>query len=678
MKKNHSSITVLSFLVLCSLYSVCGEADTSRHTSSQEVYPKIGLVLSGGGARGFAHIGVMKVLEELGIPIDYIVGTSMGSIIGGLYASGFSAEELEQLSRDIDWENIFSDTPPRHLWSYQKKRDASKYQLSVNFDVGQGLVVPQGLTSGRKISTLMALLTLPVADIEQFDLLPIPYRAIATDIVTGEEVIVDQGALSEAMRASMAVPGAFTPVKTNDHVLVDGGVVKNLPVDVVKQMGADIVIAVDISSPLKTEEELGDPISILAQMIDLQILKVTEEQRKMADVLLVPDLTGYSSVSFGEAEAISALGEKSARLQIDELEALSDRLRETRPAGRTLPDSFSQRVDDIYIENLEIEGPSQQHASRLWQSFQAQIGATLMPDFLEDTTTDILSSGEYESVKFTLAPGKEGGKILKLHLEERRKELHQLRFGMNYASRFDDPEPDKMVLLANVTLNHLTGPGSRWSNDVQFVNVTKFDSEYIQPLGNTWFLAPHLYDYDDYQLIYDDQESVARYNRDETGVEVRLGVFIKRIGEVSLGFLLEDIDVSPSTAVARDVFQAAHDTLTSVTFRTRFDWLDSSPFPHSGGLLSVDYQMASTDLGGDANFQRVFLDYGKYFGVSDRQTLKICVQVGTDFDSELKAYILMQLKNPLLSQNVVEKKLPDRAHSPYISFPRERERHQSA
>lgn len=635
---NKTVIIALSFMVLGVPLIAWGQSQTSTQSPSQDVYPKVGLVLSGGGARGFAHIGAIKVLEELGMPIDYIVGTSMGSIVGGLYASGYSAQELAQIIEEVNWEDIFSDTPPRNLWSYQKKREASKYIFGVDFDLKKGFVIPQGLTSGQKISNLMAFLTLPVADIEDFDDFPIPYRAVAADIVTGEEVVLDHGSLPEAMRASMAVPGAFTPVRIENHLLVDGGIVNNLPVDVAKRMGADVIIAVDISSPLKGQEELGNPISILSQMIGLQMLKITSAQQKMADVLIVPDLRNYFSVSFGSSQQISALGEEYTRLKIDELQALLDHIRKTRPASRSVPPSAIQTLENLFIEDIEIEGNTRYNESILLKQLHEQVGDTLMPDLLEERITELFSTGDYETVKFTLAPGKEKGKILKLRLEERRKNLHQLRFGMNYESRFDDAESDKMIFLVNSTFNQLTGTGSYWSSDLQFVNVTKFDSEYFQALGKGFFVAPYLYDHDDYQIIYENEESVARYDRTERGIGFRLGTFIYRIGEVSVGFLLEDLDVSPSTAVDPRFFQDYNETLTSLTFRSHVDHLDTFPFPHSGTFLNVDYQLALEDLGGDTHFHRLLLDYRKYFALNARNTLGFRLQAGTDFDSNIREY----------------------------------------
>ncbi len=614
-------------------------AQSTEMRKTDDVNPKIGLVLSGGGARGFAHIGAIKVLEAIGMPIDFVVGTSMGSIVGGLYAAGYSAEELETVINEVDWEDMFSDTPPRNLWSYQKKRIESKYIFGVGFN-RKGFTLPGGLTSGQKISMLLAFLSLPVSDIDDFDHFPIPYRAVAADIATGEEVVLDHGSLADAMRASMSVPGVFTPVTIDDHLLVDGGVLKNLPVDVAKALGADIVIAIDISSGLQDKEQLGNPLAILNQMIGLQMQKVTEEQRALADVLIIPDLGEYTSSSFGNAREISTLGETATRMQLDELRALLDKIRETRPAGRSVPSSIAKETEEIYIEDIVIEGNSLSNDAVLLEQLQYQKGAPLNPDLLDQSVTEIFSSGRYETVKFVLAPGSDAGKVLKLQLQERPQSPYLFRFGMNYASRFEDAAEDKMVFLANATLNNLTGAGSWWSTDLQFVNIDKIESDYFQPLGKGFFVMPTIHDSDDFQLVYEDKESVARYNIRATGIGVRFGAVIQRLGAVAIGYVLEDVDADPTTAagVQQEEFPAFDETVTSVTFQSRLDHLDTFPFPHSGSMLNIDYQWASETLGGEADFHKLSLDYWQYVALTTRNTLGLRLQAGTDFDTDIKPY----------------------------------------
>ena len=219
--------------------------------------PKIGLALSGGGARGAAHVGVLRVLEELRIPVDYIAGTSMGSIIAGLYASGMTLDQIEHALVTMDWEHIFDDDPPREELSFRRKRDDDLYLVKAKPGIRDGeLKFPAGLIQGQKFDLALRELTLPVAAVKDFDRLTIPFRAVASDIGTGQPVVLASGDLAKAMRASMAVPGAFAPAQIDGRVLVDGGITNNLPVSVVRDMGADIVIAVDISTPLASPDEV--------------------------------------------------------------------------------------------------------------------------------------------------------------------------------------------------------------------------------------------------------------------------------------------------------------------------------------------------------------------------------------------------------------------------------------
>ena len=225
--------------------------------------PKIGLALSGGGARGGAHVGVLEALEEMKIPIDYIAGTSMGSIVGGFYAAGYSADEIRQLMMEVDWEAAFTDRPARRNQTMRKKELDAEFLVPFRIGFNKGSIqLPLGVIEGQHLDQIFHRILLPVQEIRDFDQLQIPFRAVATDLVTGQEVVLSAGSLPDALRASMSVPGVFAPVKLDGRLLVDGGMANNLPVSVVREMGADIVIAVDISSPLLKEEQLKSVLSV--------------------------------------------------------------------------------------------------------------------------------------------------------------------------------------------------------------------------------------------------------------------------------------------------------------------------------------------------------------------------------------------------------------------------------
>ncbi|HTK99549.1 MAG TPA: patatin-like phospholipase family protein, partial [Pseudomonadales bacterium] len=232
--------------------------------------PKIGLVLGGGGARGAAHIGVIKLLQELHVPVDYVAGTSMGSLVGGFYATGMTAEQLDATVRAIDFDTLFKDATARRDEPYLRKLDDNLALFGPKVGIGpKSQLLAMGAISGQKISFLFQTLTSQRVQVDDFDNLPIPYRAMATDIVTGDAVVIDKGNLAVAMRASMSVPGAFDPVQIGPYLLVDGGLADNVPIDVVRKMGADIVIAVDVGTPLEPRENLTSLVSITAQLSGL-------------------------------------------------------------------------------------------------------------------------------------------------------------------------------------------------------------------------------------------------------------------------------------------------------------------------------------------------------------------------------------------------------------------------
>jgi len=629
-----------------------GTAEQSvESTPTQDsVRPKVGLVLGGGGARGFAHIGVIKVLEELGIPVDYVVGTSMGSIVGGLYASGYSAAEMEEIITRIDWENVFSDTPTRNSWSSRAKQEGSKYLFGLGFD-RKGFTIAAGLTKGQKISMLFSFLTLPVSHIERFDDLPIPYRAIAADIGTGEEVVLDHGSLAESMRASMSVPGVFTPVDIEGHLLVDGGIVNNVPVNVVKAMGADIIIAINVSSGLVDKEQLGNPFAVLNQMVGIQMLKATQAQLKNADVVLEPDLKDYTASNFENGKEITALGEDAARKQINQLKALADEIHKTRAFGRSISEGMLQSLLNIKVEDVTVTGLSGSKTEisikeffkkKLFTLKKEEQVFVLTPGIMSQVVQTILGTGQVESIRFSLLPGKElDGKILNLQLEEKQsKNPNLLRFGMYYESRFNDEEPDKLAFLTNVTFNDLTGRGSFWATDFQFVNVSKIETRYYQPIIKGFSIIPEAYTRSDYQVLYQDQESAGRYNIDSDGFSVNVGGYLPRLGFISVGYNLEQVDASVKATVEEDTLDLldSDDTVSSILLRTRIDRQDVYPFPHTGGLVEIEYRWASEELGGNVDFSRLSLNWERYIPLAKKHTFGFRLQGGTNFDTEMPAY----------------------------------------
>ena len=282
-----STILLTAILLLLTLATVTGAA---AETASRR--PRIGLVLSGGGARGAAHIGVLKVLEELRIPVDVITGTSMGAIVGGFYAAGSSPAEIEAMVNSLEWSEAFRDRPPLEDYSFRRKEDSANYLIRFDAGVREGkLALPRGLIQGQNLNFILKSRLIHTATVTDFDRLRIPFRAVAADIETGEAVVLGTGDLAEAIRASMSIPGVFAPVELDGRLLVDGGIADNLPADVARSMGADILIAVNIGTLRRPREKLTSAMTITAQVMTILIQKNTDEQIAALgaeDILLHP------------------------------------------------------------------------------------------------------------------------------------------------------------------------------------------------------------------------------------------------------------------------------------------------------------------------------------------------------------------------------------------------------
>jgi predicted acylesterase/phospholipase RssA len=342
--------------------------------------PKVGLVLSGGGAKGFAEIHTLKLLDSLQIPIDYIAGTSIGSIIGGLYAIGYSGAEIEDIGITTKWSELFTDTPRRELLPYLQKKDTGKFQLSFAVK-GFTPMAPSGLISGQKISLMFSGLTSAYEATQDFDQFPIPFRAVAVDLVTGNEVVLRKGSLARAMRSSMSIPTVFQPVVWGDSLLVDGGMINNLPIDVVREMGADIVIAVNVGAPLLKREDITSVLDVLEQSFSIFNNYREKENIKQADILISPDMSGFDAADFNEESVPDIIknGRKAARAALPQLIALRDSLlRNEQPA---VADNNHEPAVQI-LSGISISGSKTYQPAYLLQSIGYQPGDTLSADTL--------------------------------------------------------------------------------------------------------------------------------------------------------------------------------------------------------------------------------------------------------------------------------------------------------
>ncbi|MDD3052053.1 MAG: patatin-like phospholipase family protein, partial [Candidatus Cloacimonetes bacterium] len=462
---------LLNESVIKSTLNTYSEADTlSTKIRNEGDRPRVALVLSGGGAKGLAHIGVIKVLEEYGIYPDIITGTSMGSIIGGLYSIGYNGNKLDEAIRNIDWDNLLMDRIPRTSISIEEKADFGRFVVSFPIK-GFSVKLPKGLVAGQNISSLISELMLSAHHITDFDNLPIPFKCVATNIATGEAVILEKGFLPDAIRASMSIPSAFTPVEIDGKLLVDGGLVMNLPVSLAKSMGADFIIAVDVSSQLKEKDELNSFVRVIEQSFGLQSYNKTLKERELCDILILPDVDNYNMMSFGEYDSLFCKGTEAARKVGDQLQELSERLKEYPEKDTFTP---LLKVDSLFITNIVIEGLDKVSKNLIIGKLKIQKNTWISPADLNAAIERIYGSQFFERITYKFIP-QNNGVVLYLRLIEQSDDF--FRAGLHYDSDM------KTSLILNTTYRNFLLEGTKLSMSLNLGENVAYDVSYFIHTG---------------------------------------------------------------------------------------------------------------------------------------------------------------------------------------------------
>ncbi|MBK8598491.1 MAG: patatin-like phospholipase family protein [Holophagales bacterium] len=415
-----------AFAVLLFLVAPAAPAETTGR-------PRVGLVLSGGSAHGLAHVGVLSVLEELRVPVDVVAGTSMGSVVGGLYASGMSPAEMERLVLTADWEDLLDDRPSRDRLSFRRKQDDVLNYVDLEMGLSaRGISFPSGLIAGQKLGFLLKALTLGTVGVARFDDLPIPFRCVATDIATGEKVVLSDGSLAEAIRASMSIPGVFSPVPRGARLLVDGGLVENLPVSEAEEMGADVVIAVDVSSDKFDPAKLKSFGGVLSRMASLPVKQNVTKALSRAGVVVAPRVADIPSMDFSRGAALVKRGEEAARAMAKELAALSVPEEEYRAYRERLR---GRRPDPPVVDALQTVSAGvdpRQIAARL----ETREGRPLDVAKLRRDLERIYEMGVFETVEFRLLSD-EGRSVLVIDAKPKSWGPTFLRVGSGFEANFD-------------------------------------------------------------------------------------------------------------------------------------------------------------------------------------------------------------------------------------------------
>lgn len=596
-------------------------------TQAARPRPVVAVVLSGGAALGFAHVGVLKAIEAAGIPVDIVVGTSMGAIVGGLYAAGYSPSDMERISRRVDWQVAFDEALADSPYSFREREVSRRYPFTVGFNSG-GLWTDKGLFGAQSITTLLELLTLNVSTIGDFDLLPRRFRAVAADIVTGEQVVLSRGNLADAMRASATIPLLFTPFMLDGHALVDGGIVNRLPTDIARDMGADIIIAVEVGeSPGRTAGDLRTMVDMFGQVSRVLIEQNTAPRRALADLVISPDLTGFQRTDFHRAPGIIRLGEVEARRYSKDLEAIARRIAATRPL-----EPEGDRVGPYLVsstppvaQTLLIQGASAENEQVVHRVFSPLLNAPLAPERLKAAMNEAYVSGRFEEVRAGVSSS-DGVTSLVVSTVPVAPAKAAALLGISYEGDVSQMFANSLVISPGIMIRDLTGKGSQFIVDAHLVDTTGGGIEYFQPVGGGLFVdgyASYLYDKDIF--LQNDSAQVGRVERGPTA-GAWTGVVLGQTGEVKAGLAWS----------AQHYLDAAHpvavDSTASVArFLFAIDTRPARVFPVRGFGLGLGYDQALPALGGSEEYKKLSLDAAAAIQLFRGFTLGLTLSGGTDF-----------------------------------------------
>jgi len=611
--------------------------------SSEKPCRGTALVLSGGGSRGGAHVGVIKVMEELRVPVDCVIGTSMGAIVGGLYASGMSPAGLEEQLTTIDWDASFSDKTDRTKQRFRTKQDDVFGLFPLEVGVGaDGINTSPGLAAGFKVEFILRSLLMHVATPTDFDDLRVPFRAVASDLATGEMVVMDHGDLARSVRASMSIPGAFAPVVIDGRTLVDGLVARNFPIDVAQALGATRVIAIDVGTPAAKDVKGLGTAGVIAQMVALLTDQNVIAQRarlREQDLLITPELGDISSADFSRIGEARVAGEKAARAASEQLKrfAIGKQeygawLAQQRFSRKDLPTLASVKVLIVGADGTETEAP------HLIDRMETKSGAQLDLAVLEDDMTRVMQAGEFESVNYDLAPAPAGQRVLEVRAREKSWGPGYLRFGIGMESNLEGSTDFR--LLFSYRRPKLTEYGGELKINAAVGSPSLFEIEWFQPLerADYWFFAPYAgVERRVEQHATPLGEEVLRIDTSRAGLD--FGVQFRNIGEVRVGAFSGRSEMSPETTGAIVPNDA---DLGGWRLRATRDQLDSLYFPTHGDYTVLSFVDSTADLGADDLYQK--LEFKSAWAFSrGRNTFVTGLQYGTTPQGTLPLYDELQL-----------------------------------
>ncbi|MBI2429672.1 MAG: patatin-like phospholipase family protein [Ignavibacteriales bacterium] len=596
-------------LFLIVLHAAFGHAQQNAETKR----PKIGLVLSGGGALGFAHIGVLKIIDSLGIPIDYIAGTSFGGLIGGLYAIGYRSDSLLQIVDEVDWIDMFNDTPKREILPYAEKKFAGRYHVRLPLK-GITPTPPAGVIAGQKISLLLSRLTYQYDDVQHFDSLPIPFRCVGVDLITGREVVMKYGPLARAMRATMAIPSAFTPVEYGDSLLSDGGLLNNYPADVLQSMGTDIIIGVDVSAYKFSRADAKELFKVIDRAASIPRYQKLDTLRSITDIYIEPNLAGFSITDFNN-EAIDQIisrGYAAAQSHIDALIELKEQIT-PHDNGKSDPVFVQPQPKNLLVHGIRIIGYDKLEFQFIYDLLDIKPGELFSPDLVERKINELYALGYFETITYTVHT--EHDTSVTLIVTVREKSFRELNIGLHYDEFY------QLIARLGVRATNLLLAGVRFESEMEFSGLFRLHGKLSYPSRS---LDTPIYPfislrYRDVPLNIHTTAVVLEYKDRALTMGVGAGLTIDKSWLFEMEIADEMTNVLPRTIIGGSKLQHH---LRYGLLTISLDYIDDVFVPHKGINISSQFEYSSTILGSDFNYTRFSVLWDNYVTPSPLHTIR--------------------------------------------------------
>ncbi|MFU8860012.1 MAG: patatin-like phospholipase family protein [Cyclonatronaceae bacterium] len=578
---------------------------------------RVGIAFSGGGAKGLAHIGVLKVLEEVNMPIDYITGTSMGALVGGLYAIGYSPEFMQDLVLNLNWNELFSDEIRRRYMPMEEKYWDGRFLITLPFKSGQ-LRLPAGLVAGQHISMLLSNLTWEYHAVNDYNRLPIPFACIATDLETGEAIVMRSGVLSESIRASISIPTIFTPVRVDSQVVVDGGVVRNLPVSDVVEMGADIVIGVNVSEGLKFADSLRTIVDIMDQTVGFKMYQSVSEETELADIMMNPEVKSYKLLEFDKAQEIINAGEAEARKHYAWLKNLADSLNAITEYTRRR--SIQPEINnEVTITGINIEGLVYYSESQLRSELQIEIGSKADRIVITNAIDRLYSLQYFHRISYYLSETEDG---FNLNIKVTEREQSTFSFGFNYNNYTN------ATLLFNSSFKNLVTRGSTLRLTASLGLEPALDAQLIRYVGvrrNIGFQGRINYELKKIDLYDDQGERVSSFDNNSTYAELLFFPVVS--STILIGGGIREEFFSASSGIGFLDFDLSWSNLNLLTAHIWVDNLDKTFFPDRGHSIRADASR-SFIFGNTSGYLKVDFNWSSYYNLSRKLVLTNRGQLG--------------------------------------------------